>query len=97
LRNVTQDDYLVRALSLPAKYGVIAKAYIEPTKAQSMSAGESNSAITAGTLAATATTYAAATVDAATSRAIDGAIAVSQFGNVGGIVRAYQSGTAVLD
>jgi hypothetical protein len=43
LRNVTQDDYLVRTLSMPAKYGVIAKAYIEPTKAQSISAGESNS------------------------------------------------------
>ena len=40
LRNVTQDDYLVRALSMPAKYGNIAKAYIEPTKAQSMQAGE---------------------------------------------------------
>lgn len=45
LRNVTQDDYLVRALSMPAKYGVVAKAYIEPTKAQSMSAGESNSVL----------------------------------------------------
>ena len=42
LRNVTQDDYLVRALSMPAKYGVVSKAYIEPTKAQSISAGESN-------------------------------------------------------
>jgi hypothetical protein len=40
LRNVTQDDYLVRALSMPAKYGVISKAYIEPTKAQSVSSGE---------------------------------------------------------
>ena len=39
LRNVTQDDYLVRALSLPAKYGVISKAYIEPTKAQSVASG----------------------------------------------------------
>jgi len=39
LRNVTQDDYLVRALSLPAKYGVISKAYIEPTKAQSVQSG----------------------------------------------------------
>ena len=45
LRNVTQDDYLVRSLSMPAKYVVIAKAYIEPTKAQSMSAGESNSVL----------------------------------------------------
>jgi hypothetical protein len=43
LRNVTQDDYLVRTLSMPAKYGIVSKAYIEPTKAQSMSAGESNS------------------------------------------------------
>jgi len=40
LRNVTQDDYLVRALSMPAKYGNISKAYIEPTKAQSIQAGE---------------------------------------------------------
>jgi hypothetical protein len=39
LRNVTQDDYLVRALSLPARYGVISKAYIEPTKAQSIASG----------------------------------------------------------
>ena len=45
LRNVTQDDYLVRTLSMPSKYGVVAKAYIEPTKAQSMSAGESNSVL----------------------------------------------------
>ena len=43
LRNVTQDDYLVRTLSMSAKYGVVSKAFIEPTKAQSMSAGESNS------------------------------------------------------
>ena len=41
LRNVTQDDYLVRALSMPAKYGNIAKAYIEPTKLQNTSLGES--------------------------------------------------------
>jgi len=39
LRNVTQDDYLVRALSMPARYGVISKAYIEPTKAQSVQSG----------------------------------------------------------
>jgi hypothetical protein len=41
LRNVTQDDYLVRALSMPARYGNISKAYIEPTKAQNASMGES--------------------------------------------------------
>jgi hypothetical protein len=45
LRNVTQDDYLVRALSMPAKYGVISKAYIEPTKRSIMSEGESNSVL----------------------------------------------------
>ena len=45
LRNVTQDDYLVRALSMPAKYGVVSKAYIEPTKAATLSAGESNSVL----------------------------------------------------
>jgi hypothetical protein len=45
LRNVTQDDYLVRALSMPSKYGVISKAYIEPTKLSSISAGESQSVL----------------------------------------------------
>jgi hypothetical protein len=40
-RNVTQDDYLVRSLAMPSKYGEVAKAYIEPTKAQSISSGES--------------------------------------------------------
>lgn len=33
LRNVTPNDYLVRALSMPSTYGTVAKAYIEPTKA----------------------------------------------------------------
>jgi len=43
LRNVTQDDYLVRALSMPAKFGVVSKAYIEPTKAQSAASGQAAS------------------------------------------------------
>jgi len=43
LRNVTADDYLVRVLSMPAKYGAIAKAYVETTKAQNISVGETNS------------------------------------------------------
>ena len=43
LRNVTQDDYLVRTLSMPAKYGVVAKAFIEPTKAQSQTSGQNAS------------------------------------------------------
>jgi hypothetical protein len=42
LRNVTQNDYLVRTLSMPAGYGIISKAYVEPVKAQNISAGESN-------------------------------------------------------
>jgi len=45
LRNVTQNDYLVRALSMPAKYGVISKAYIEPTKAQSAQSGAAASVL----------------------------------------------------
>jgi len=45
LRNVTQDDYLVRALSMPAKFGVISKAYIEPTKAQSVASGAAASVL----------------------------------------------------
>ena len=34
LRNVTPDDYLVRAVSMPSNYGSIAKAYVERTKAE---------------------------------------------------------------
>ena len=45
LRNVTQDDYLVRSLSMPAKFGVVAKAYIEPTKAQSVASGAAASVL----------------------------------------------------
>jgi len=45
LRNVTQDDYLVRALSMPPKYGVVSKAYIEPTKAQNAGQGELNTTL----------------------------------------------------
>ena len=33
LRNVTADDYLVRALSLPSKYGVVAKAFTQKPSA----------------------------------------------------------------
>ena len=33
LRNVTVNDYLIRALSMPPKYGVVAKAYTEKPKA----------------------------------------------------------------
>jgi hypothetical protein len=37
LRNVTPNDYLVRALSMPSNYGSVAKAFIEPTKASTSS------------------------------------------------------------
>ena len=33
LRNVTADDYLVRALSMPPRYGVVSKAYTQKPKA----------------------------------------------------------------
>jgi hypothetical protein len=40
LRNVTQDDYLIRALSMSPQFGVIAKAYIESTKVENINLGE---------------------------------------------------------
>jgi hypothetical protein len=40
LRTVTQEDYLVRALSLPSIYGSISKAYIESTKLENLLPGE---------------------------------------------------------
>jgi hypothetical protein len=45
LRNITQDDYLVRALSMPSKYGGIAKAYIEPTKLSNVTPGDTTSVL----------------------------------------------------
>ena len=45
LRNVTQDDYLVRALSMPSQYGSIAKAYIEPQKVENLLPGEKSSVL----------------------------------------------------
>jgi len=40
LRAVTPNDYLIRALSLPSEYGIVAKAYIQPTQLQNVSTGE---------------------------------------------------------
>ena len=40
LRTVTQQDYLIRALSMPANIGTIAKAYIQPTKVAEYQMGE---------------------------------------------------------
>jgi hypothetical protein len=42
-RTVTQDDYLVRALSLPSNYGNVAKAYIESEKISNLLPGETPS------------------------------------------------------
>jgi hypothetical protein len=33
LRNVTPNDYLIRALSMPSNYGSVAKAFVQPVKA----------------------------------------------------------------
>ena len=41
LRTVTQDDYLVRALSLPSQYGSLAQIYAEPEKIENLLPGES--------------------------------------------------------
>jgi len=40
LRTVTQQDYLVRALSMPSDLGVIAKAYTQPSKIAQYQPGE---------------------------------------------------------
>ena len=45
LRAVTKDDYLVRALSLPAEYGVVSKAYI--TQEMSITETTQNTGLTA--------------------------------------------------
>jgi hypothetical protein len=45
LRSVTQDDYLIRALSLPSDYGSVAKAYIEPEKISNLLPGETPSVL----------------------------------------------------
>lgn len=45
LRNVTQADYLVRALSMPSNYGSVAKAYAEPVKIENLQPGETPSVL----------------------------------------------------
>ena len=54
LRSVTQDDYLVRALSMPPKYGVVSKAYIEQTKLNTLLPGEIPSTLSLYVLSANA-------------------------------------------
>tara|TARA_R110000851_G_scaffold28767_1_gene79864 strand:- start:3878 stop:5740 length:1863 start_codon:yes stop_codon:yes gene_type:complete len=40
LRTVTQQDYLIRSLSMPSNIGTIAKSYIQPTKVAEYGIGE---------------------------------------------------------
>ena len=40
LRTVTQEDYLIRTLSMPPEYGAISKAYAAPEKLEDLSMGE---------------------------------------------------------
>ena len=40
LRAVTQEDYLIRALSLPPEYGTLAKVYAEPQRRSELRIGE---------------------------------------------------------
>ena len=51
LRTVTQDDYLVRALSLPSQYGQIAKVFTTPQKASEVTANEKITSLDLSTLA----------------------------------------------
>jgi hypothetical protein len=39
-RTITQDDYLIRSLSMPSQFGVVSKAFIEPTKIINLLPGE---------------------------------------------------------
>ena len=51
-RSVTQDDYLVRALAMPPKYGVVSKVFIEQTKLNTLLPGEIPSTLTLYVLSA---------------------------------------------
>ena len=55
-------------------------------------ADTSQVAITTANMNAQTNPYAANTVEAATARAIDAAVGASQFGDVNGIVKSFQSG-----
>ena len=43
LRTVTQDDYLIRILSLPPQYGTVSKIFIEPSKISNLTIGQNPS------------------------------------------------------
>jgi hypothetical protein len=91
------NSFAIEIVNPSTTYAFGSGAGLELTYATVQIGTETNSAIVEGVLTASASTYAASTVEAATSRAIDDASGLSQFGDVGGIIRAYQNGTAVLD
>jgi len=91
------NSFAIEIVNPSTNYAFAAGAALAVSYATVAIGTETNSAIVNGSLTAVASTYSAATVEAATSRAIDGATLVSRFGDVSGIVRAYQDGTAVLD
>ena len=45
LRSVTKEDYVVRALSMPADYGTVAKVFAQPTLRADVSTGETPSTL----------------------------------------------------
>lgn len=45
LRSVTKEDYLIRALSMPADYGTVAKVFAQPTLRSDISTGETPSTL----------------------------------------------------
>lgn len=51
LRSVTQEDYLVRALSMPSEYGSVSKIYAEPEKIEDLLPGEVPSSLSLYVLA----------------------------------------------
>ena len=64
LRTVTQDDYLVRALSMPSQYGTVSKAFIQSQKVVDLLPGEVPSVLDLYVLTYNANRQLATTTDA---------------------------------
>ena len=64
LRTVTQDDYLVRALSMPPQYGTVSKAFIQSQKVVDLLPGEVPSVLDLYVLTYNANRQLATTTDA---------------------------------
>jgi hypothetical protein len=64
LRAVTQDDYLVRALSMPSQYGTVSKAFIQSQKVVDLLPGEVPSVLDLYVLTYNANRQLATTTDA---------------------------------